>query len=177
MQTALDALSPLDPEERQRAITWLAETLEVEASVGTVDAASGSDLGGRDAGDENLAQVTPKQFLAMKEPTTDVERITCLAYYLTKVRGTNSFQTKELTELNTEAAGHRFSNAATTAKNAINQNGFLAQAAGGNRQITALGEKIVEAMPDRDAVAEVKAKAPKRRKRSAKRKAKQAKSS
>jgi hypothetical protein len=159
MKSALDALTPLEPEERQRAMTWLGETLDVE-----VEQTGGGTSGGGKQTDPTGQ--TPKEFLAEKEPTTDAERITVMAYYLTKARKVESFKTKELTDLNTEAAGHKFSNAATTAKNAINQNGFLAQATGGNRQITALGEKVVEAMPNREAVAAVIAKAPKRRKRS-----------
>lgn len=95
---------------------------------------------------------TPKQFLASKQPTTDVERLTCLAYYLTKVRDTPTFNTADLTALNTEAAGRKFANAANTGKNAVSQNGYLTGAGGRKRQITHLGEQVVEAMPDRDAV-------------------------
>lgn len=178
MQTALDALTPLDPEERQRAMTWLGETLDVVIPTGA--APEGGSTGG--TGESSTPQATsdlngadPKQFLAAKAPTTDVERITCLAYYLTKIRKMQSFKTADLTALNTEAAGHRFSNAAATAKNAVNQNGYLAQAGGGARQITAHGERVVEALPDREAVAAVLSNAPKRRRRSGSRKAKSTK--
>jgi hypothetical protein len=144
------------------------ETLEVEVKQ-TGGGGEGSGEGGNQS---DPTRQTPKEFLAEKAPTTDAERITVMAYYLTKVRKVDNFKTKELTDLNTEAAGHKFSNAANTAKNAISQNGYLTQATGGNRQITALGEKVVEAMPDREAVAAVIAKAPKRRKRSGGKRAK-----
>jgi hypothetical protein len=170
MQDAFDALEPLEPGERVRAMSWLAETLEVKTKAsppaGLQKALANSD--------DEIAD-DPKRFMADKEPTTDVERIVSLAYFLTKVRGVNSFKTLDLTELNKEAAGYKFSNAATTAKNATNQNGYLASAGGGARQITALGEKVVEALPDRDAVATVLSKAPKRRKRAASRKTKSSK--
>lgn len=179
MQQALGALEPLDPDERRRAMTWLGETLDVELSPsdngGSGSSASGGS-GGQSGEEGGSGPVDdPKKFMAGKEPTTDVERLTCLAYFLTKVRKVQSFKTADLTALNTEAAGHRFSNAATTAKNAVNQNGYLAQAGGGSRQVTALGEKVVEAMPDRDAVKDVLAKAPRRRRRSGSRKSKASK--
>jgi hypothetical protein len=50
-------------------------------------------------------QPTPKQFLLEKAPQTDVERIACLAYYLTNYRETPHFTTLDLAKLNTEAAG------------------------------------------------------------------------
>ena len=47
---------------------------------------------------------SPKDFLFRKEPNTDVERVACLAYYLTHRRGTNHFKTIDISKLNTEAA-------------------------------------------------------------------------
>jgi hypothetical protein len=75
--------------------------------------------------------------------------VTCLAYYLTHARSTQSFKTKELTALNTEAAGGKLSNISGTARNAVTK-GFLSGAGAGNKQITARGEAIVEALPDRE---------------------------
>jgi hypothetical protein len=178
MQAALNALDPLEPEERQRAMTWLAETLDVAVIAGNPTkekAARGAADNSAPDGSNDLDAANPKQFLAAKAPNTDVERMTCLAYYLTKFRKVQSFKTADLTALNTEAAGHRFSNAAATARNAVNQNGYFAQAGGGSRQITALGEKVAEALPDREAVADVISKTPKRRRRSGSRSAKSAK--
>ncbi len=94
---------------------------------------------------------TPKAFMTVKKPTTDMEKVTCLAYYLTNHRGTNAFKTKELTDLNIEAAQQKLSNPSATARNAVNH-GLLTLAGGGRKQITPRGEAIVEALPDRDKV-------------------------
>lgn len=91
---------------------------------------------------------TPKQFLLEKAPQTDVERIACLAYYLTHYRETPHFTTLELAKLNTEAAQPKFSNTAYTATNAANA-GYLASATKTQRQISAAGEQFVIALPDR----------------------------
>src|ERR1700733_12980442 len=47
-------------------------------------------------------ELTPKAFMAKKRPSSEIERITCLAFYLTKHRNVSAFKTKDLTKLNTE---------------------------------------------------------------------------
>jgi hypothetical protein len=94
--------------------------------------------------------ISPKQFLLQKQPRTDVERIACLAYYLTHYRETPHFKTLDLAKLNTEAAQPKFSNAAYAATNAAKM-GYLAPAPKGQRQLSAAGEQFVQALPDRDA--------------------------
>lgn len=94
--------------------------------------------------------MSPKDFLLEKQPRSDVERIACLAYYLTYYRDLPHFKTIDLSTLNTEAAQPRFSNAANASNNAVKM-GYLVQASKGNRQISAAGEQFVRSLPDRDA--------------------------
>jgi hypothetical protein len=169
MKAALTALEPLEGEGRKRAMAWLGEALGLgalptgqagPAPLGFVPPGAESNVGSID-----ITQMTPKQFMTAKRPSTDVERIACLAYFLTHVRGQAHFKTGDLTTLNTEAAGQRFGNASQAAANALNQNGYLAQAGKGNRQITTRGEALVEALPDREAVNAALAEHPKRARR------------
>ncbi|MEQ9408200.1 MAG: hypothetical protein RIK87_10765 [Fuerstiella sp.] len=96
--------------------------------------------------------LTVKQFMREKQPKTDAERVTCLAYYLTHHRDEPKFKTKSITLLNTEAAQPKMTNPSQTMKNATIQNHYLAAAGTGHKQITALGEDVVEALPDKEAV-------------------------
>jgi hypothetical protein len=93
----------------------------------------------------------PKAFVAEKRPSNETERIACLAYYLTHYRAMPRFKTRDLTDLNREAAQPRLSNASVTARNATNQQ-YLALAGGGHKQITPKGEDLVKALPNRDQV-------------------------
>ena len=95
---------------------------------------------------------SPKEFLRLKNPQTDVQRIACLAYYLTHERQQPHFKTKDITALNTEAAGTKLSNPSFAVGNATKQSQYLAPAGSGKKQITALGEDMVNALPDQDAV-------------------------
>ncbi|HLK99360.1 MAG TPA: hypothetical protein VK539_02205 [Myxococcaceae bacterium] len=91
---------------------------------------------------------SPKEFLLTKKPSTDVDRVTCLAYYLTHFKNTPHFKTLDLSKLNTEAAQIKFSNAAAAVDNATKA-GLLVSAARGNKQISAAGELYIQALPDR----------------------------
>jgi hypothetical protein len=93
---------------------------------------------------------SPKEFMVEKKPVTDIERITCLAYYLTHYRGTPHFKTLDLSKLNTDAAQIKFSNASVAVDNATAA-GLLVPAGKGNKQISAIGEVYVQALPDREA--------------------------
>jgi hypothetical protein len=90
---------------------------------------------------------SPKSFMASKRPTTDMEKVACLAYYLAQYRNTAAFKTKDLTELNIEASQQKLSNPSATARNAVTQ-GLLALAGSGRKQITTRGESLVNALPD-----------------------------
>jgi hypothetical protein len=93
--------------------------------------------------------ISPKQFMFEKQPKTDVEKVACLSYYLTHYRGTPHFKTLDISKLNTEAAQVKFANAAVAVENATKRN-YLAPATKGMKQLTALGEQYVLALPDRE---------------------------
>lgn len=109
-------------------------------------------------------EMAPKQFLRAKNPQSGVQRVACLAYYLSHYRAQPHFKTKDLTALNVEAAGTKIGNPSQSVDNATKQSHYLAPAGKGNKQITAFGEEVVEALPDQDAVKAVEQRKPKKRK-------------
>jgi hypothetical protein len=108
--------------------------------------------------------ISPKEFLRQKQPRTDMERVACLAYYLTHYRDTPHFKTLDISQLNTEAAQIKFANAANAVNNASTY-GYVAATTKGNKQLTAVGEAFVEALPDRDAARDAMSNQRPRRKR------------
>jgi hypothetical protein len=94
--------------------------------------------------------ISPKEFVMQKQPRTDVERVACLAFYLTHYRSTPHFKTIDISKLNTEAAQSKMSNAAVAVDNA-SKAGYLVPATRGTKQISAAGEVFVQALPDREA--------------------------
>ena len=147
-------LNPLDDEIRSRVLRLVltffqGNSNQISATVGVVeDTSKSAHISRPQFSDEN--KPTPKEFLFQKQPKTDVERMACLAYYLTHFRDMPHFKNLDLAKLNTEAAQTKFSNAAYAANNATNS-GYLAPAPKGQRQITAAGELFVVALPDREA--------------------------
>jgi hypothetical protein len=98
--------------------------------------------------------LSPKDFMHQKDPKTDVERVTCLAYYLTNYRDAPFFKTTDISKLNTEAAQIKLSNPSYTIENATRA-GLLTSAGSGSKQISVHGEKVVLALPDREKVREI----------------------
>jgi hypothetical protein len=144
-------LNDLDEEARSRVVETIATFFHVDTRA---PARIRSDVlsNGRPNRPEFSSEYTPtpKDFLIEKQPRTDVERIACLAYYLTHYREAPYFKTLDLAKLNTDAAQPKFSNAAYAATNAANM-GYLAPAEKGQRQLSAAGEQFVRALPDREA--------------------------
>lgn len=97
--------------------------------------------------------ISPKEFLRDKQPATDVERVACLAYYLTHYRETPHFKTLDISTLNVDAAQPKFSSASVAVDNA-RAKGLLVPSTKGNKQLSAAGERYVELLPDRDAARE-----------------------
>jgi hypothetical protein len=135
---------------------------------------TGGFAGPTSGGDTNFLNLNPKQFIAQKKPKTQYERIACLAYYLTNARNTPQFGTEEITTLNTEAAQATIKNAPVIVRDTTVKYRYLSAATDRNKQITALGEAVVEALPNRDAVTSAIAehRQPTKRKRPAKKKKK-----
>jgi hypothetical protein len=156
LSAVLIALEALDDEKKEFVLRTAMDRLGI-GSINTRRA--GPALGGSTGpggaavqhSNAGALESLPKDFIRAKQPITDVQRIACLAYYLSHARETGQFKTLDLTKLNTEAAGAKFSNAAVAVNNAT-LIGLLAAAGGGKKQITALGEDVVKALPDQEGV-------------------------
>ena len=157
LQAVISALQALDSDSRRRIFDTVATFFQIKsesrshsdrpvasdaASPGPAYPAFSTDM-----------SISPKEFLFQKQPRSDVERIAVLAYYLTHYRELPQFKTLDLSKLNTEAAQPKFSNAASSAGNAVKR-GYLLPTTKGQRQLSAAGERFVEALPDREAARE-----------------------
>lgn len=178
LKTVLHALEPLDEIQRRFVLKTAAERLGISGVLPAASGnnqerkdgppASGAPFTGNGGGDTSLGGQTAKQFLKAKQPKTDVQRIACLAFFLTHSRNQPHFKTADLTSLNIEAGGTRLTNPHLTVKNATNQNRYLAPVGSGAKQITTLGEDVVNALPNQEAVKTVAASQKKPRKKNAK---------
>lgn len=151
----VSALKKLPKEDQQRILSSVATFLDVGFSSATHRRAEESS---RNSSPTATVQpiysedrsASAKAFLRDKAPVTDIERVACLAYYLTHYKDTPHFKTLDISTLNTEAAQPKFSSASVAVDNATKA-GLLATAAKGNKQISGAGEHYVQLLPDRDA--------------------------
>lgn len=160
------AFQRLEPESRERMLQTVATFLGLNLRPGTnsspLSAPSLPTSRNMDAPFSEDRSISPKQFMFEKQPRTDVEKVACLAYYLTHYLGTPHFKTLDISKLNTDAAQVKFSNPAVAVDNATKQN-YLVPASKGSKQLSALGEQFVLALPDRDRAKQVMANARPRR--------------
>ncbi len=118
LTTIIGALKKLPREEQARTMQAVsvflglnAESAHAQPSAGTaaqVTKAPQSNEPTSKFSDDRGA--SPKEFLRDKKPASDVERVACLAYYLTHHRDIPHFKTVDISALNTEAAQPKFSN-------------------------------------------------------------------
>lgn len=161
------AMQKLSPSARQRLLSTLSTFFGIEAPSPAPRATHTTPHSGQARVDHapftEDRTLSPKEFLFEKRPVTDVDRAASLAYYLTHFRNTPHFKTLDISKLNTEAAQIKFSNATAAVNNSIRA-GLLASVGRGQVQLSALGERYVQALPDRDAArAMIKSARPKRK--------------
>jgi len=150
--TIVTALKGLEEDVQKRTLQAVITFLNIPFAPQGSSAMS-SDNAGIPRHESSFSQdrdMSSKDFLREKLPKTDVERVACLAYYLTHYRSLQFFKTLDLSALNTEAAQPKFSNAAVAVNNAM-RSGFIVQASKGSNQLSAAGEVFVQALPDREA--------------------------
>ncbi len=157
LRAVKDALAPLGPEESERIykrvvseIYHLDSSTEPRPTTGREWQTTNITSRDRDMSFADRETLSPKDFLHEKQPQTDIERVACLAYYLSQYRDTPHFKTLDISKLNTEAAQLKFSNPAAAVANATST-GLLTPASKGKKQISAIGERFVDALPDHDA--------------------------
>ena len=157
LQRIISELLPLRNDDRRNLIETLTTFFDLNLSnheSSTRTTATQPSLPTRDSDFRFSEEPSPKAFISDKAPKTDVERVACLAYYLAHFRATPHFKAKDITALNIESAHKRFSNPSLSVENATKM-GYLVPSVKGAKQISASGEKFVEALPDREAAREV----------------------
>jgi hypothetical protein len=153
----LKMLHSLEPEARRRVLATIDTFIKYDESTGTrfphlvaVPEQQKAQSQPRVEGDFSTDRtISAKQFLFEKKPQSDVERIACLAYYLTHYQNMLEFQTRDISLLNTEAAQRKLSNPWHAVSNAIRA-GYIIRGSTGYYRLSAMGEVYIGALPDRD---------------------------
>ena len=156
LRQIIDLLEPLNDDDRGRTVRSMLAFLGMDDKLSPNRKPESAISGHTDRNNSREPifsgheELSPKAFLAEKEPQTDIERVACLAYYLVHYRDMKYFKTLDISSLNTDAAQKKFSNPTNATNNALRR-GFLADAPEKQKQLSAVGEQYVDALPDMQA--------------------------
>ncbi len=158
LTSIISSLKKLSKEDQQRTLQTVATFLGISPQgpgpmMDSGSATAFSTIVSPSSGNSSFSEdrsISPKDFLRDKCPRSDVERVACLAYYLTHYRDIPHFKTLDISALNTEAAQPKFSNASVAVDHAARA-GLLVQATKGRKQVSAAGEHYVQLLPDQAA--------------------------
>jgi hypothetical protein len=150
MRDVDEALSKLEPDAQKRVMNWASSKHHIKFPTDP----DGSEMIPGGAGRQVQHAKDIKSFLSQKRPENFYERVACLVYYLEKVGDKSEVGTKEITEANSDARLSRLTNPAVFVKHATHTYGYLTSLGKRKFAISARGEAVVEALPDRAKVAE-----------------------
>jgi len=159
----IELLEPLSVEDREHVLRTIATWFRIEigpnissAAVSHRPVAIPQTSQAADEKFSNRPVQSVKDFVFEKEPRTEPERMACLAFYLTHFREMPHFKNTDLVQLNAEAAQRTFSNPGVAANNAGRDGYFVSAPKAGFKQLSAMGERFVHALPNREAAEQIR---------------------
>lgn len=143
---AAKLISSLEEAQRPLALRFVAESLGLSVPPPTATNDNG-DNGGNGGGGGGGGD--PGAFMEDKSPQGKIQEVTCLGYFLQKVRGKDQWNSDDIAALNTESGG----NALNLPKDLNNARagGVVVTVGTRDSKLTRKGEKVVEALPDKAA--------------------------
>ena len=140
-----EKFTTLDQDAQQRAIDWIIAKYKL------TDKKEGVSKQQNDSSSPtNKNAASLKEFLFFKKPIGHYERIACIAFYLEKTKGLEGCKTIDITNANSEARQPKIPNPALYVNHTANTYGYLISIGKGKKGISARGEALVEALPDRE---------------------------
>jgi hypothetical protein len=148
------ALSKLDSDAQQRVLNWASSKHRIKVAA----TSDGGGISSQPPADIAQHSKDIKSFLAQKRPENFYERVGCLVYYLEKFEDKPEVGTKDITKANSDARLSKLTNPTAFVKHATHTYGYLTSLGKRKFAISARGEAVVEALPDRSKVADAQEK-------------------
>lgn len=163
MGIVLTALEPLQEADRNWVLQSVASRLSLTipqtgAGGGGGGGGGAGTLAGSNSPDAQaaIAKKDIRAFIRAKKPTTDVQRVACLGSYLAQTTGQHGFTSKDIATAHTDSGGSKI-NLPRALDNATRRAKYISTRSGHEKQLTTLGEDVVNALPDQAAVKAVEA--------------------
>ena len=143
------ALGKIDAAAQQRVLNWAASKYQLAQPA---DGAAQNTLQRSKVQAEEPKDI--KSFVAQKRPDGFYERIACLVYHLEKSQGETEISTKKIVQANSDARLSKMTNPSVFIKHTIHTYGYLTSLGKRKFALSARGEAVVDALPERARVDE-----------------------
>ena len=150
IKTIVEALQPLDGESRQRALAYATQSLGINAPAPPIEQApqrpSGANASGQSVAPSPSTVTDIRSLKDQKQPSTDVEMATLVAYYLKheapEAERKEEIGTEDIDKYFMQAAYPLPKNKAYTLPNA-KKAGYLENASRGKYKLNSVGHNLV----------------------------------
>jgi len=139
------AIGQLDADAKQRVLDWAFSKHGLKLRGPLDEGGKSSHL----PSPQSNRTTDIKMFLAQKRPDSFYERVACLVYFLEKFGNQAEVGTKDITKANSDARLSKLTNPAVFVKHATHTYGYLTALGKRKFAVSARGEAVVEALPDR----------------------------
>ena len=140
------ALSRIEAEAQRRVLDWAASKFHVPSPQPSAHQT------GAPAKHQQQPATDIKGFVAQKHPDGFYERIACLVYHLEKSQGKSEIGRQDIVQANSDARLSKMTNSTVFVKHATHTYGYLTSLGKRKLALSARGEAVVDALPDRAAV-------------------------
>lgn len=185
LMTIINALEPLDESEKQWVINSASSRWGLQAQTQTpllnVTSATNNGVASNNLQSNHISESAEaaisrndvRTFMRLKRPIYDTQRVACLGYFHMRTTGQQGFSSKDIGKLHTDSGGTAI-NMTRALDNATRRARYLSNRGPREKQLTTLGEDIVQALPDQQAVTNAEEQARHPHKRRKKKKSKKA---
>lgn len=141
-----EKFATLNQDTQQRIIDWIIAKYKLSHKNEDKTKSNGSSA------HANGSEASLKDFIFSKKPVGNYERIACIAFYLERSSGMDGCKTIDIAKANSEARQPKIPNPALYVNHTANTYGYLISIGKGKEGISARGEALVDALPDREKV-------------------------
>ena len=156
IKTLVNTMESLPDSERAEVLDFALKQLNFKPGLSGTGTALLSNIVSEQVAIRPNVTMSIESFVESKKPINDFQHVAVLAYYLREQRDLRDFKTRDIAKACGEAGYQKISNVSGAINKARSRYGyFTGGTKSGTNQLSAVGRKLVEALPNHEKVQDV----------------------